>query len=154
MILFVSKTDSESGMLHAEINQDVDLRTLIQFVFVDSKVIHDIISTSKNVIIERIPCLLSITDQSISKYEGTNKILELLTEIKDDIQRQKTPAYTSLSDINLDAEAAPAEEEESVSLSTPIMQQQQPSGVVRDNASPEKIKITSPPFIPPTVKKK
>ena len=150
MILFVSKTDSESGMLHAEINQDVDLRTLIQFVFVDSKAIHDIISTSKNVIIERIPCLLSITDQSISKYEGSNKILELLAEIKEDIQRQKTPAYTSLSDINLDAEA---EEEESVSLSTPMMQQQ-PSGVVRDNASPEKIKITSPPFIPPTVKKK
>lgn len=148
MILFFSKIDQESIMIGNEINKDAELRGIIQFVSVDSKPIHDIISTSKNVVIDYIPCLLSVTEQSISKYEGGQKIMELLAGIKSNIQKQKAPLYTSLTEINLEPE------EEQVAITLPAQPQQHSDGIPRDNASPEKIKITSPVFTQPVVKKK
>ena len=152
MILFFSKIDQESMMIRNEISKDAELKDIVQFVSVDSKQVHDIISTSKNVIIDHVPCLLSVTEQSISKYEGGQKIMELLAEIKSNIvQKQKTPAYTSLTEINLEPEEEPEDEE----ISMPIQMQQQSNGSIpRDNVSPEKIKITSPVFAQPTAKKK
>lgn len=153
MILFFSKTDQQSMMIRNKIIKDADLKEIIQFVSVDSKPIHDIISTSKNVVIDHVPCLLSVTEQSISKYEGSQKIMELLTEMKSNMQKQKAPVYTALTDINLDPveeQEQEQEQEEVVTLPT----QMQSSEFPRDNASPEKIKITSPVFTPPTAKKK
>ena len=144
MILFFSKTDPESTMIHTKINKDADWKSIIQFVSVDSKQIHDIISGSKNIVINHVPCLLSLTDKSISKFEGSKKILEVLLEIKHNIQKEKEPAYTSLIDINLEPEDEP------VTLVNPIQQQNEND----DNVSPEKIKITSPVFTQPTMKKK
>jgi len=150
MILFFSKIDQESMMVRNEVIKDAELRDIIQFVSVDSKPVHDIITTSKNVVIDHVPCLLSVTEQSISKYEGGQKIMELLAEIKSNIvQQQKAPAYTSLTEINLE----PEEEQEEATM-IPTQMQQQSSGNPRDNASPEKIKITSPVFEQPTAKKK
>ena len=146
MILFFSKIDQESMMIRNEVHKDAQLREIIQFVSVDSKPIHDIITTSKNVVIDHVPCLLSVTEQSISKYEGGQKIMDLLTELKSKIVQQKAPAYTSLTEINLE----PAEEE----VTLPAQMQQPSNGIPRDNASPEKIKITSPVFEQPTTKKK
>ena len=146
MILFFSKIDQESMMIRNEVHKDAQLREIIQFVSVDSKPIHDIITTSKNVVIDHVPCLLSVTEQSISKYEGGQKIMDLLTELKSKIVQQKAPAYTSLTEINLE----PAEEE----VTLPAQMQQPSNGIPRDNASPEKIKITSPVFAQPTAKKK
>ena len=135
MILFYSKIDPESTMILSIINQDADLKNIIKLVSIDSKQIHDIVSTSKNVVIDNIPCLLSLNEQSIFKYEGSHKIVEVFDELKRNIQKQKAPAYTSLSDINLEPE--------------PILEQHQST----DNVSPEKIKITSPVFSHPKVKK-
>ena len=128
MILFYSKIDPESTMILSIINQDADLKNIIKLVSIDSKQIHDIVSTSKNVVIDNIPCLLSLNEQSIFKYEGSQKIIEVFDELKRNIQKQKAPAYTSLIDINLEPE--------------PILEQHQST----DNVSPEKIKITSPVF--------
>ena len=135
MILFYSKIDPESTMILSIINQDADLKNIIKLVSIDSKQIHDIVSTSKNVVIDNIPCLLSLNEQSIFKYEGSQKIIEVFDELKRNIQKQKAPAYTSLIDINLEPE--------------PILEQHQST----DNVSPEKIKITSPVFSHPKVKK-
>ncbi len=140
--------DPDSSLIRSKINQDADLKGIIQLVSVDSKPIHDIISASKNVVLDHIPCLLTVTDQAISKFEGGAKIMEVLAEIKGNMQKEKAPAYTSLSDINLDAED---EQDGSVMLPNPMMQQQSES---TDNVSPEKIKITSPVFAQPTAKKK
>ena len=144
MILFFSKMDSESTIIRSKLNQDPELKSIIQLVSVDSKPIHDILSASKNVVIDQIPCLLTINDKSISKYEGTSKINEVLTELKSKLKKEKAPAlYTSLSEINFDTE-----EEE------PNLMQEQDRGKLQDNNSPERIKITSPVFQPQTIKKK
>lgn len=144
MILFFSKTDPECTMIRSKINKDPDLKSIIHLVSVDSKQINDIISQSKNVVIDHVPCLLSLTDESISKYEGSKKIIEVFVELKRNIQKEKAPAYTSLSDINLEAKDEP------VTLVNPMQQQNESN----DNVSPEKIKITSPVFVQPTMKKK
>lgn len=76
MILFFSKTDPECTMIRSKINKDPDLKSIIHLVSVDSKQINDIISQSKNVVIDHVPCLLSLTDESISKYEGVRRLLK------------------------------------------------------------------------------
>lgn len=137
VLLLFSRKDNDSKDLFSYISKSEALRSNIFPVCVDSKDIFDILSTSTNIVIDNIPCLLlKNPDLSISKFEGIVKIFEVLNEIESNASAQKqqsTQLHTDLNDL-LDIEDDQPHEQEEEEIA---------------NSTPEKIKITSPPINQP-----
>jgi len=135
VLLLFSRKDNDSKDLFYYIAKSETLRQNIFPICVDSKDIFEILTTSTNIVIDNIPCLLlKNQDQSISKFEGIVKIFEVLNQIQSNAnaQKQSTQLHTDLNDL-LDVEEKEDQEEEFA------------------NSTPEKIKITSPPINQPRV---
>jgi hypothetical protein len=131
VLLLFSRKDLDSKDLFSYISKSETLRQNIFPICVDSKDIFDILTSSTNIVIESIPCLLlKNPNQSISKFEGIVKIFEVLNEIQYNAESQQVSnesLHTDLNDLLEDVEEEKA------------------------NSTPENIKITSPPINQPRV---
>lgn len=134
VLLLFSRKDNDSKDLFSYIAKSETLRQNIFPICVDSKDIFDILTTSTNIVIDNIPCLLlKNQNESISKFEGIVKIFEVLNQIESNANAQKQATlHTDITDL-LDVEEEEEQEEEFA------------------NSTPEKIKITSPPINTPRV---
>ena len=138
-LLLFTKQDNDSKDLFLHITKSEALRSNIYPLCVDSKDVLEIISSSTNVTIDIIPCiLLRNQNNSISKFEGIVKIFQVLNDIESNSRNQNTKtSHTDIDDI-IDVENV--EEDFVEELAEEL-----------ENSTPETIKITSPPITQPRV---
>ena len=124
-VYLFSKSDQDSKEIFQYIAKTNYAKNHVTPLSVDSPEVYGIIESSTNINVENIPCLFVTQGEQIFKYEGRDKIIEVINEMEKIYRPKSTqPSYTNLSDI-LNVEDTQKEEQ---------------------NTKPENIKITSPPI--------
>jgi hypothetical protein len=153
IVILYSNQDRDSIRVLQSIRGNTELRNRVTLVCVDNQDIYNTIRTSTNVDIEEVPCILDVSNESISKYEGNAKVTEYINEMISQLGELKQPKVTDLGSLGF------SQEDEIEELETPKkskttaekvaeMQQSRDSfkierAVGSDNSSPSSINITS-----------
>ena len=158
IVLLYSNQDTEFVQTFQVVSKNPDLRKLINMVNVNNEVVYNTITTSTNIQIYEVPCILVVKGENISKYEGYEKVNAYINEMIQYIENAKQPKFTDINSLGL------VEEETNDYVETQPTKQplrtrvsQQASDIKQsripadgssvangDNSSPGSIRITSP----------
>jgi hypothetical protein len=147
IILLYSNQDREFAERIESIKKNYELLRLLSPVCIDSNDIYNIITTSTNIEITEVPCVLDVADDNMSMFEGLKKTNEYIDELLEHIQKEKpeSPKVTNLSLLGLFDEEEEEEEKKPIPGTKTSTKTSMTDKAAEMQSAREAFKITSTP---------